>query len=384
MWKKEIEAWTVGTELRKEKQAVAVMLNLPGDNIIKQKALEELTLEELNSENGLSILFEFLDKHLLRDNVRNCLNKFEEFENFERAPKENIRDYVSQFDYIFCKLEKVKVRLPPELKAFKMLGKANITKEQRMIILAQVNYADKENFYEEMKTALLRFGDLDGSLGMGNLKLEPAWRKTPRGHGRKWYSPYGKIGQLKKKLNPVGVDGKVLLCSSCGSYRHLVAQCPDSWENMEKRGKVFDLRKCGTDSGVFGDRNSISDKDLRAERKGKLVNMCNAQEVPAYVIKLKQEIQNLKGEIMDIKAAKQNGDGTLANLPKLEDGVQGSEASMTIKDIHQRLSYLEEGRKDIDDIKYDSNTTRTTVKELRKKMSLQKAEIAQQQKIDRG
>ena len=179
------------------------------------------------------------------------------------------------------------------------------------------------------------------------------------------------------------MDGKVLLCSSCGSYRHLVAQCPDSWENMEKRGKVFDFRKCGTDSGVFGDRNSISDKDLRAERKGKLVNMCNAQEVPAYVIKLKQEIQNLKGEIMDIKAAKhnENGDGTLANLPKLEDGVQGSEASMTIKDIHQRLSYLEQGRKDIDDIKYDSNTTRTTVKELRKKMSLQKAEIAQQQKI---
>ena len=323
LWKKEIEAWTVVTELRKEKQAVAVMLNLPGDNIIKQKALEELTLEELNCENGLSILFEFLDKHLLQDNVRNCLNKFEEFENFERAPKENIRDYVSQFDYIFCKLEKVNVRLPPELKAFKMLGKANITQEERMIILAQVNYADKENFYEEMKTALLRFGDLDGSLGMENLKLEPAWRKTPRGYGRKWHGPYGKIGQLKKKPNPVGVDGKVLLCSSCGSYRHLVAQCPDSWENMEKRGKVFDFRKCGTDSGVFGDRNSISDKDLRAERKGKLVNMCNAQEVPAYVIKLKQEIQNLKGEIMDIKAAKhnENGDGTLANLPKLEDGV---------------------------------------------------------------
>ena len=80
-------------------------------------------------------------------------------------------DYVSQFDYIFCKLEKVNVRLPPELKAFKMLGKANITKEERMIILAQVNYADKENFYEEMRTALLRFGDLDGSLGMENLKL---------------------------------------------------------------------------------------------------------------------------------------------------------------------------------------------------------------------
>ena len=41
--------------------------------------------------------------------------------------------------------------------------------------------------------------------------------------------------QMKKKLNPMGKDGKILLCSSCGSYRHLVAQCPDSWENMVKK-----------------------------------------------------------------------------------------------------------------------------------------------------
>ena len=83
------------TDLNKEKQAVAVVLNLPDDNIIKEKVFEELTLENLNSENGLSILFEFLDKHLLHDGVKNCLNRFEEFENFERGPRENIRDYVS-------------------------------------------------------------------------------------------------------------------------------------------------------------------------------------------------------------------------------------------------------------------------------------------------
>ena len=158
LWKKEIEAWTVVTDLNKEKQAVAVVLNLPDDKVIKEKVFEELTLEKLNSKNGLSILFEFLDKHLFHDDVKNCLNKFEEFENFERGPKENIRDYVSQYDLIFSKLEKVNIKLPPELKAFKMLGKSNITKEERMIILAQVNYTNKESLYEEMKQALLRFG----------------------------------------------------------------------------------------------------------------------------------------------------------------------------------------------------------------------------------
>ena len=348
LWKKEIEAWTVVTGLNKEKQAVAVVLNLPDDNVIKEKVFEELTLEKLNSKNGLSILFEFLDKHLLHDDVKNCINKFEEFENFERGPKENIRDYVSQYDLIFSKLEKVNIKLPPELKAFKMLGKSNITKEERMIILAQVNYTNKESLYEEMKQALLRFGDLDGSLDMGNMKLEPAWRKTQRCYGRKWYDPYGKIEQMKKKLNPVGVDGKVLLCSSCGSYRHFVAQCPDSWENMEKRKS----RKHSVNSTECGTRGKITDKQQGAERMRE-----NTENAAKYV--LKQEIQDLKGEIMKIKAGMQN-------RKEEEDGGQGNETLMTIKD-----------RTHIDDIKYDSNTTRAT--ELRKKLFLQKTEIAQQQ-----
>ena len=39
---------------------------------------------------------------------------------------------------------------------------------------------------------------------------------------------------MKKKLNPLGLDGKMLLCKSCKSYRHLETECPDSWENMMK------------------------------------------------------------------------------------------------------------------------------------------------------
>ena len=37
-----------------------------------------------------------------------------------------------------------------------------------------------------------------------------------------------------EKLNPMGPDGKTLTCRCCGSYRHLVAKCPHSWENMSK------------------------------------------------------------------------------------------------------------------------------------------------------
>lgn len=37
-----------------------------------------------------------------------------------------------------------------------------------------------------------------------------------------------------KKMNPTGADGQTLTCDSCGSFRHLLQDCPDSWENMAK------------------------------------------------------------------------------------------------------------------------------------------------------
>ena len=36
-----------------------------------------------------------------------------------------------------------------------------------------------------------------------------------------------------RPVNPKGSDGRVMLCVACGSFRHLVADCPDSWENMK-------------------------------------------------------------------------------------------------------------------------------------------------------
>ena len=41
-------------------------------------------------------------------------------------------------------------------------------------------------------------------------------------------------GLNRKKMNPLGSDGRPLLCRSCGSYRHLVANCPHSRETMNK------------------------------------------------------------------------------------------------------------------------------------------------------
>ena len=55
----------------------------------------------------------------------NSYNKFEDFENFERKHSQNIREYVSNFDLKFSRLEKLNIKIPSEILALKLLRKAN-------------------------------------------------------------------------------------------------------------------------------------------------------------------------------------------------------------------------------------------------------------------
>ena len=179
--KLQTQAWTVVMELSKEKQAVAVALSLPEDDErkIKEKVFDELELDVLNSENGMSVHFEFLDRYLLEDELMNSWNEFEDFEKFERKHGQNIRKYVSDFDLKFRKLEKIHIKLPSEILAFKLLRNANLSKQERILVLTGVNFAEKENMYQHTKHSLINFmGDSrEEKAGTGPIAgLEQEWK----------------------------------------------------------------------------------------------------------------------------------------------------------------------------------------------------------------
>ena len=85
---------------------MALSLTEDGKRKIKAKVFGELELDVLNSENGMVVLFEFLDGYLLEDELMNSWNKFEDFEKFERKEGQNIIEYVADFDLKFRRLEK--------------------------------------------------------------------------------------------------------------------------------------------------------------------------------------------------------------------------------------------------------------------------------------
>ena len=82
------------------------------------------------------------------------LEKFEEFEDFQRKPDMSITEYIASFDSRYRKIEKLKMVLPSEILAFKLLKKANISKEEKMLVLTGMNYGNKNTLYEAAKCSL--------------------------------------------------------------------------------------------------------------------------------------------------------------------------------------------------------------------------------------
>ena len=160
LYKQELRAWSEVIEISRSKQAIVIALSIK-DTATRENVLSQLSLEDLKQDNGLEILINFLDSFLGKVEISDALEKYEDFENFQRADHQSIKDFIACFDMKYRKLEKLKINLPQEILAFKILGKANISREMRLMVLSGINFADNDTMYEQAKGSLRKFaGDI--------------------------------------------------------------------------------------------------------------------------------------------------------------------------------------------------------------------------------
>ena len=174
----EVLAWREITDLAKNKQGIAVALSLPEDDEhqIKDKVFDKISIDDLKGNFGLKILIAFLDKHLAKDDLADSLEKFDDFDDFKRNDGQSINEYIAVFDSKYLKIEKKKNVMPSEILAFKLLKKANITKEERLLVLTGMNYENKLTLYEEAKASLKKIkGDESVQKDKSSIELEPAY-----------------------------------------------------------------------------------------------------------------------------------------------------------------------------------------------------------------
>ena len=280
-YKQELEAWRTVTEIPKKKQGIAIALTLPEEHSsgIRGRVFEEIPLTQLNKGTGLDTVIQFMNKHLGKDEITDTYEKFADFEDYQRADQVKISEYVANFHQKYHRIERLNMKLPAAVLAFKLLKCVNLSKEERMLVLSGMNFTEKEKLYEQAKASLKKFlSDHDGIKRQTTMKLDAAFlaeneealiaagyqrrhgRWSSSSNGRKWDEIDQKVKQdedketiiqsehwkqneendgvpsdqihCRRKMNPCGSDGRPLLCHSCGSYRHLIAECPYSYEHQ--------------------------------------------------------------------------------------------------------------------------------------------------------
>eukprot|EP00112_Aurelia_sp_Birch-Aquarium-sp1_P025637 Seg862.2 transcript_id=Seg862.2/GoldUCD/mRNA.D3Y31 product="hypothetical protein" protein_id=Seg862.2/GoldUCD/D3Y31 len=294
-WVEELKARTELTNVKKDKQGLAVALSLPekDSSNIRDKVFSDLSLDQLKGDDGVKKLMEFMDKLFKKDQLSEAYEAFSDFKRFKRKETMAMDTYVMEFEKLYNKTAKFKMTLPQAVQAFKLLEGAGLDQKDRQLVLTRVNYDKGDTLFTQMCSSLKKFFGKQ-SLAMGtdsgkSNKIEPAfiadeesrlysneestflahsqfnrnfcggYRRRPNANQQRYYmhgrSPQtsdfhnfattqrtrasqGPHNMWEKKMNPIGADGLPLKCRSCHSIRHLVKDCPDSYENLGKRGRL--------------------------------------------------------------------------------------------------------------------------------------------------
>ena len=159
MCKLQLEAWEELTDLSPKKRGIFIALNLPDNDEtkIKEKVFESLSLDKLKNEQGLKALIGFMDKYLKKDSLEESWTRFEQFEDFRRTTGESVSTFITDFDRRYERVKAKGMKLPDNLLAFKLLKSANITREERLLVMTGINLTDGAEMYEDAKRSLKKF-----------------------------------------------------------------------------------------------------------------------------------------------------------------------------------------------------------------------------------
>ena len=265
-FKNELLLWQSLTSLEPEKQAGCVALNLPNDcpfaKDIRTKVMERLSVAELKSANGMDKLLELLDQELLQPEIEQAVEDWDNLENRFKSDTETIDEFVNDFERLLSRVENKGAKLPLCVKCFMMLKRIKLSHEERLIVLSKLDFDNKDSLFTDVKKCLklLKGKPMSQSQSLENNTAEVLWTHRECGRGKSrgvrgsgtsrpnsgnWRGG-GTSGQfergrkrsnsqnIKKRVNPTGADGNIKRCKSCDSIRHMLPECPDSYENMQQ------------------------------------------------------------------------------------------------------------------------------------------------------
>ena len=261
-WKKNIRMWCRLTDLTASKQALAVHLSLSGR---ARNAFSEISLTDLEKENGVDNLLKKLDKIFLPEKGHGQFKAFNNLYNLRRMTEAKMSDFVCEFEHTYFKFKSEEMSLPDPVLALMLLASCNLSENDHHLVMSAVT----DVTYDKIQDAILRIFGHSVVIGRGSsaaakpeVKVEPVLcsenkpigkenvfytrgrvnfysrRGNRRGRGRAGVSYSGAGASYStdlrgRKLNPLGPDGQVSTCAVCKSVLHWARDCPDASERSK-------------------------------------------------------------------------------------------------------------------------------------------------------
>ena len=283
-YKLELETWTKVTKHEKKNWGNIVALSLPEDDPsdIRRKVFAAV---KFDGDEGYAALIKYLDEEFDRDAVQDTCEKIRLLVTHKKEPGMTMRQYISGFDAKYTLAQKAGLTaMPQEYLMFHVMENCLLTSNEYRLVMSGIDMTKKDSLYKQTKASLIKFFasvkpqhecttddniaavphecKLDhedtlynagaygsnpspygsnpnnfypGAGGRGRFQGPSRGRGGNRGNFTQgqWKNPRGhepNQRNIQKPLNKFANDGRIMLCNSCGSYRHLQADCPHKFE----------------------------------------------------------------------------------------------------------------------------------------------------------
>ena len=276
-YKREVEMWEAVTETEPEKRGILLALALPDDHPhdLKNKVMgNQLGLEQLKGDQGVKNLVKFLDKIYKKDQFIELFEAYRKLERFKREKGESVEKYILDFDEHVINAEKLGMKYPDVILAFKLLEGSRTSEIEKQMIISAVDYkSDTADLKDRISNAMKKHSGELKSLGRSasdKISVEDA--ESMISENPEVFAALGVKKKVRKRsqslteatgggTNPVK-NGKRLSCFHCGSKDHLKPGCEDF-----RRYKEDLKKKKGADWIEDRKESREEKKDSKEEKK---------------------------------------------------------------------------------------------------------------------
>jgi transposase InsO family protein len=147
-WKKRVQIWLMGTEVKKNHQAPKLVMYMSGK---PEEVAIQIEPEKLGAEDGVKVLLTELDKLFEEDKTQSVFAAIDNFNSYRRGQTTSMDEYIREFQQRYKALMQARGKktalFEDGILAYLLLHQANLDSEQQRLIRATIvdlTYANME------------------------------------------------------------------------------------------------------------------------------------------------------------------------------------------------------------------------------------------------